>query len=528
MQNSESPVSREQPVREFGVPVWIAMLGALALIGVTYYDSIEHMVGYWMNREEYSHGPLIPVLSLFLIWQRKNEIERLQRTFSWGGVMLTAFGVSLYFLGELSGITIVTQYSLVVTLAGVVFSLTGWEIFRRIWVAFLFLVFMIPLPAVIFQGLSQQLQLVSSEIGVAIIRLFGISVYLEGNVIDLGTYKLQVVEACSGLRYLFPLMSLAFICAYFYKERFWKRVFVFLSSIPITVLLNSIRIGIIGILVEYWGQSMAEGFLHDFEGWVVFMVCISILILEMWLLAQLGGGRRALSEVFAVDLPDDRSGADRLRRAWPASYTAALALVAVMAVGARIVGARQDIIPQRQSFIVFPMQIDEWHGRPEVMDRIYVDKLDFTDYVLADYRREDGSAINLYAVYYDVQRKGASIHSPRACLPGGGWRIDELKEYSIPGDKSVPGMVVNRAVIRHGDLTQLVYYWFKQRDRIVTGEYEIKWYLFLDALTRNRTDGALIRLTTMLGPGEDLGDGDRRLGEFARKLAPMLTDYIPD
>ena len=127
---------------------------------------------------------------------------------------------------------------------------------------------MIPLPEFVLANLSTRLQLLSSQLGVAFIRLFDISVFVEGNVIDLGGYKLQVAEACSGLRYLFPLMTLGFLMACFYKGARWKRVVLFLSSIPITVLMNSIRIGIIGVTVERWGIRMAEGFLHDFRaGW---------------------------------------------------------------------------------------------------------------------------------------------------------------------------------------------------------------------------------------------------------------------
>lgn len=107
--------------------------------------------------------------------------------------------------------------------------------------------------------------------------MFQIPVFLEGNIIDLGVYQLQVVEACSGLRYLFPLMSLGFIAAYFYQAAFWKRAIVFLMTIPITILMNSFRIGVIGVMVDNWGISMAEGFLHDFEGWIIFMACAAIL-----------------------------------------------------------------------------------------------------------------------------------------------------------------------------------------------------------------------------------------------------------
>ena len=130
---------------------------------------------------------------------------------------------------------------------GGIWAIVGDRIFRQIWLPIFFLFFAIPLPQFLYQGLSAKLQLLSSELGVSFIRLCDISVYQEGNVIDLGAMKLQVVEACSGLRYLFPLMSLAFMCAYFFKATLWKRVVIFLSSIPITVFMNSFRIGLIGV-----------------------------------------------------------------------------------------------------------------------------------------------------------------------------------------------------------------------------------------------------------------------------------------
>ncbi len=116
-------------------------------------------------------------------------------------------------------------------------------------------------------------------------RLLGISVYLEGNVIDLGSYKLEVAEACSGLRYLFPLMSVGAIMAYLINGKAWARVVVFASTIPIAILMNSFRIGVIGVLVDRYGTEQATGILHFFEGWVVFMICLALLTLEAWTLA---------------------------------------------------------------------------------------------------------------------------------------------------------------------------------------------------------------------------------------------------
>ncbi len=210
----------------------------------------------------------------------------------------------LFFLGAIATTHTLSQYGLIVTILGIALGLMGWRAFRFVAVPLLMLFFMVPLPNFLFAALSTKLQLVSSQLGVDVIRLFGISVYLEGNVIDLGTYKLQVVEACSGLRYLFPLASLSFIAAYIFRGAFWKKALIFLSSIPITVLMNSLRIGIIGVLVEYGGIEQAEGFLHYFEGWVIFMVCMAILVLEMVVLARIGEEKKSLADAFAIDFPE--------------------------------------------------------------------------------------------------------------------------------------------------------------------------------------------------------------------------------
>src|SRR5262249_17017045 len=137
--------------------------------------------------------------------------------------------------------------------------------------------------------LSWRLQLISSELGGLFIRLFGVPVYLTGNIIDLGTYKLQVAEACSGLRYLYPLLGLGFPAAYLFQAPHWQRALVFLSTIPITIVMNSFRIGMVGVLVDRWGMAMADDVLHFFEGWVIFLACAAILAGEIYLLACWSG-----------------------------------------------------------------------------------------------------------------------------------------------------------------------------------------------------------------------------------------------
>ena len=509
---------------------WLSILAlSIVVIGI-FYDGLVLMVKQWISSEEYGYGFLIPVISAYFIWQRKNELASIVAEGSWLGLVVTIFGLGMFFLGELSTLYIIVQYAFVVVVTGVALSLLGWRRFKLVWVSFLLLIFMIPLPGFIYRGLSAELQLISSQLGVAIIRLFNISVHLEGNIIDLGTFRLQVVEACSGLRYLFPLASLAFIAAYIYKGTAWKKVIIFLSSAPITVIMNSIRIGMIGILVEHWGRSAAEGFLHYFEGWVIFMVCLLILLGEMWLLNRVGSERCSFGDAFTIHLSGGAPSTESKVRIWKANKPLLMSSFVILLglAGSLLLGKRVEIIPPRTDFINFPMQFGDWHGKRDHLEKIYLDVLKLDDYLLADFVDRQNAPVNLYVAYYASQRKGDSAHSPRSCIPGGGWEIQKLTQTVIEGASANGAPLnVNRLIIQYGERKQLVYYWFQERGRDITNEYLVKWYIFWDALTRNRTDGALVRLITPVQPGH-IEEADKYLRSFARAITPSLHDYIPD
>ena len=459
---------------------------------------------------------------------RAEPFRRLDTHASWIGPVLVLFSFFAYVLGELSAVYVIGQYGFLLALWGLVVTATGIKGWRLFWVPLVYLIFMIPLPNFLYNNLSSELQLISSSIGVALVRAAGISVYLEGNVIDLGEFQLQVVEACSGLRYLFPLMSFGFLCASLYVGKTWHKVVIFLSSIPLTILMNSFRIGVIGILVEYYGISMARGFLHDFEGWAIFMACVGVLFLEMALFAKFS--KRRLIDVFAVDVPPLSQFAVFLPRgAVAAPVWASVAILAAGCVYSLSIESQQEQLPERPSLSSFPLVVGDWRGRETAMEQNFIDVIKFDDYLLSNYSRSrDASAVNLYIAYYDSQRNGASIHSPRACLPGGGWTMESFDEYLVPDvGPNGEALRVNRSVVAMGAERQVVYYWFEQRGRSLTNEYLVKWYMFWDALRINRTDGALVRITTQVRDVADIPMADKQLADFARDMYPKINYYIP-
>ena len=536
----------QHPSSVWKIPVaqWLVIGFASVATIAAFYPGLRFMVAQWGQVEEYSYGYFIPVISAFLIWQRSDRLRQFELRGSWTGLILVAIALALGTIGDLSAIRLFSQYGFVVALFGLSVCLIGWRGTRIIAVPLATLVFMIPLPQFLLREISQQLQLVSSEIGVALIRLFGISVFLEGNVIDLGSYKLQVVEACSGLRYLFPLMVLGFLAAYFFQGAFWKRALVLLSTIPLTIVINSLRIGLIGVTVEYWGSAMAEGLLHDFEGWFMFMVCLALLVGEMALLARVGGQHQSLQAVFGLEFPDPvPSGAVVSYRRFSAPALAGAVLVTAVGVAAFWGPPREQIHPKRTPFSMFPMSLPGgWTGRPDRLEPDVVATLAVDDYIIANYTRAGEPWVNFYTAYYKSQSGGQSSHSPRTCIPGGGWSIAQIEEVPLtllatsaapsPGAitpvTTLPPPIVNRAVIQKGEQRQLVYYWFRQRGRVMTSEVAVKWFILKDGITRDRSDGALVRLVTPVPPNEDIAKADRRLVAFLSTIDTRLRDHVPD
>lgn len=508
---------------------WALLAVGFGLLALIFAAGLVRLFAAW-EAEEYSHGYMLPLITAILIWQKSTLVAQTPFRSNWLGVVAVLCGLLVYVVGELTAIYALIQYAFLITLGGFLLGIMGWQAFRIIAPALALLFFAVPLPKFLYYSLAAELQLISSQLGVEVIRLFGIPVFLEGNVIDLGGFKLQVVEACSGLRYLFPLAALGYISAYLFNGAFWKKVVLLLSTVPIAVLMNSIRIGVIGVLVEYGGSGMAEGFLHDFEGWAVFMACTALLVLLMWLLARIGKDPIPLKEAFAITGPAPLPADASLKyRTMPAAFWVIVSALVLAAVFSQVFPQRVEVAPNRADLLFFPSALGEWQGRTDQLDKMYIDALKFDDYFLSDYTDHSGASINLYVAYYASQRKGAAVHSPKTCLPGGGWLFKEFSQREIAGARgNGEPLLVNRALIQMGDERLLVYYWFQQRGRFLTNEYQVKWYLLWDALTRNRTDGALVRLTTRLAPGQDPAEADALLSGFAAEIADPLRRSVPD
>jgi len=509
-------------------PLWFALglAGAIAI----FWSGLVSLVEAW-SIPEYSHGPIIPLISTFLFLREMRHVPPTNQpvTDRWAGVIVVIVALVIGLLGVVARIPQIVTYGFIVWIAGMILTSFGLRRGVMFWPAVVHLAFMLPLPQFIYWQVSTYLQIVSSEIGVAVIALMGIPVYLEGNIIDLGVYKLQVAEACSGLRYLFPMLSFSFVFAVLYQGPRWHKLALLLSAAPITVLMNSFRIGVIGVLVDNYGIAQAEGFLHSFEGWVIFIACVAILFLIATVLQRLTRHPKPLSET--LDIEFDGLGA-QLRRIGDVAPSAAMIVGALMTVGVatawRATPEREVVRASRDPLAIFPLAISDWRGRLGApLDTEIERVLAADDYFSAAYAAPgEARPVDLFIAYYYNQMDGAGIHSPEICIPAGGWEVSgwERSAITLPSGESVD---LVQAVIQKGQARQLVYFWFDLRGKRISGSYEAKFANLIDSAAIGRSDGALVRVITPIAPNEDIAAAADRLQRFMVSSLETLPRFIP-
>ena len=255
-------------------------LGVVAVfLGWLYWAILSHLVAQWANDPNFSHGFFVPLLSLFVLWGDRTRLSTLSLKPSWTGLLLLGAGLCVLIVGVLGAELFLSRFSLLLVIAALVVLFAGWEYFRVVLFPWAFLILMIPIPAIIFNQITFPLQLLASTAASAILPLFGVPVLREGNIILLPQMALEVAEACSGIRSLLSLVTLAIIYGYLMETRIWIRVLLACAAIPIAVAANSLRIVGTGLLIQYWDPAKAEGFFHTFSGWLIFVISLLMLFL---------------------------------------------------------------------------------------------------------------------------------------------------------------------------------------------------------------------------------------------------------
>lgn len=262
-------------------PTWInwRLVLLVGAILVLFGPVLRGLAGDWYNDPNYSHGIFVPLLSGYLAWRRRNELAKVEIRPRFHGLLIVVGAIGLLFLGSLGAELYLTRIAIVGTIAGLIVYFAGWKMLRTLAFPIAFLLLMIPLPALIYNEIVFPLQLLASRFATGILDFLNIfPVVREGNILVLPHNRLEVVEACSGIRSLMSLLTLAFGYAYLAEKNLWVRTFLVISMIPLAVVSNGFRVVGSAFMTYYLGPKAADGFLHSFSGWTIFMTATLLLL----------------------------------------------------------------------------------------------------------------------------------------------------------------------------------------------------------------------------------------------------------
>lgn len=265
------------------IPRWGLLV---AVIGALYGPTLIHLFSDWLHNPDYSHGFLIPPIAAAYLWRKRHVFRGLPTKPANSGLLVALLSQGIFIAGYLGADLFLERISFLILIAGALLYLSGW---RTLWHAsfvLLLLLLAIPLPGVVFNSVAGPLQLVASSMAERLLDVFGIPVLREGNLLQLNNQTLNVTEACSGIRSLATLITGGVVMGYFLPARWWLRPVFVLSSIPIALGVNALRVAGTGVLGQAWGEKWASGFLHLFSGWVVFVLASCLLLGEHRLLLR--------------------------------------------------------------------------------------------------------------------------------------------------------------------------------------------------------------------------------------------------
>lgn len=277
-----SPLAGRLTLRHYA-----AIAAVFVALSLAYGHVVFELARAWTTDDNYSHGFLVVPIAAWFVWERRARLAAEAVRPSWMGLVVIACSLLLLLAGLIGAELFTTRISLLGTLAGIVLFLFGWGWLRVLAFPLAFLLLMIPLPALIFNQIAFPLQLLASRAGEVVISTAGIPVLREGNVLVLANTSLEVAEACSGIRSLVSLIALGLVYGYFMDNRIWVRTVVVLAAIPVAVLANAARVAGTGIAAHWWGAAAAQGFFHEFSGWVVFVAAFLMILAVQRLIVRL-------------------------------------------------------------------------------------------------------------------------------------------------------------------------------------------------------------------------------------------------
>ena len=276
MASAVDHLTEQQTVAQSRPIPWVTVAWFTVLLILAYLPVVIHLVEQWSTDEDVGHGFFVIPVAVFIAWQRRDQILAIHYQPAWWGLGVMAWAALQGYVGTLGAELFLQRTSLLIALVGLLLVTGGTKLVRELAFPLLLLPFMIPIPTVIYNQITFPLQLFASQVAEFNLGLVGIPVLRDGNILELASQKLSVVEACSGIRSLLSLSFLSLVYAYFFDKRVWMRWVLLAATIPVAIIANAGRVTITGILSEI-NPELARGFFHSLEGWIIFIIALVLL-----------------------------------------------------------------------------------------------------------------------------------------------------------------------------------------------------------------------------------------------------------
>lgn len=494
--------------------VWIQPTLLFGGMFFCYAGLFVSLVQTWWNNDVYSHGFLIPFISLYLIWLRREDLRVLQPVPAYViGFSVLLAGLLMLIAGNAGGILLLEEFSLIVTLIGIVLFLFGKVFMKVLWFPIVYLVFMMPSWGILIDRLHFPFQELSAILGTAMLHLLGVPAFQQSIFIELPKITLEVAKVCSGVSYLIAIIAMAVALASIALRSFLRRIFLIGGAIIISIFSNSLRIALIGAFSYYQLSESLHGPYHIFQGLLVSQIGFIVLFLGTWILSKSPAASDAAPRprAYSLDAAVPRTTCLRGLRGYVLSISAMLLLT-----GLYIHFSHPKPVPLKKGLAGFPRSLGEWRGTDQVPAYHSFGEVDTS--LSRTYRNSSGEERHLYIGYYERQSQGRELINYESAA----FHLDALPVKMMLGEEQ--GFVVNRLVDRKRN--QVIFFWYDLNGRTVTNRYLAKAYTAWNTLVRRSSNGAVVVISEKFTQG----DSERVLRDeegFIREVVSILPEYLP-
>ncbi len=497
----------------------ISLLIPVFLYLYLYVPVLVKLAETWWVRDDYSHGFLVPLISFYFIWYRRERLKqlRLQPAFLLGISVVITSGMMLL-LGEAGGVITLQELSLVVMIAGLVLCHLGKDYLRVLGFPIAYLLFMIPITDEIINPLHWSFQLMTAKMGVAFLETLGFTALLENQYIILPNITLEVAKACSGINYLISIITIGIPLAYVTQKNVWCRVILVVSAVIIGVMANWIRVAAIGIWAYYGGQVL-HGPFHVFQALFVAQLGFIALFAGAWILSKVPAPASKSLHLSHAKVLSGKQGLENqnwlLNWSWLATFVTLVGLIVYLSFYDR------GPIPLKVELALFPLSVEDWRGQKLDTQKATFRAQGADHELVRIYRSPSGDEIQLYVAYFESQHHSKElVNYLTARLHHNATEVN----VPIEGQKVI---TVNQTQIKNERSEQRVFFWYDLNSRTVANLYEAKLATTLDALIHGRTNGAFVLVTAVLKDQNNDENLRKKETAFIRELVPLLRRYLP-